>query len=622
MENYDFSGWATRNNLKCSDGRTIIKDAFKHNDGKTVPLVWNHQHNNPDNVLGHALLENREEGVYAYCKFNDTRQGNNAKMLVEHGDVKSLSIYANQLKQKQMGDTTNVIHGEIRELSLVLAGANPGAFIDSIISHSDGSDEEAVIYTGEDICLSHAEESSEAEETVEETTDEENCLEHADENKEENPMEENKPANEKTVKEVFETLNEEQEKAVYAVIGAIIGEQNEDEDTEGGNEEMKHNVFDQDNTNQGNVLTHSDEAAILDLAKSKSVGSLQEAIKVYAEQNETLAHSYEEEKMADVLFPEYHLVKPGAPEKIERDQTWVGSVMNGATKSPFSRIRTRQADVTGTDLHAKGYAKGEKKNVSGVIKLLQRTTDPQTVYRKDSLHRDDIIDITDFDIVAYQYGVMRSNLEEEIAKAILVGDGRDDLDADKIKEDHIRSIWHDDELYSIHVDVDYAAAKAELQGSNTSVNFGENYIKSEATVAAVLYANEKYKGSGNCTLYCTPHAVNVMLLARDLNGRRIYDSVSDLAKAFNVNKIQTVEQFEGLTRTDKEGNEKKLVGIIVNMKDYMIGSTKGGEITKFSQFDIDYNQEKYLIETRLSGALTRVKSAIVLEEPVVAEAGE
>ena len=595
---YDFSGWATRHNIKCSDGRTIMKDAFKHNDGKKVPLVWNHQHNTPDNVIGHALLENREEGVYAYCKLNETPSGNKARILVKNKDVEALSIYANQLRQQ----AANVVHGEIRELSLVLAGANPGALIDTIICHNDSAEEEAYIYTDEEICLEHADEQKEEE-------------------KVENKPVENLENNEKTVQEVFDTLNEEQKTVVYAIIAQALEEgQEEIEHSEGGNNEMKHNVFENDNTIENDVLCHADETAILELARSKSVGSLQEAIRTYAESNDTLAHAFEEGKDGiELLFPEYKDVKPGAPEFIQRDQTWVGSVMGGATKSPFSRIRTMQADITGADLHAKGYVKGEKKEISGVIKLLKRTTDPQTVYRKDSLHRDDIVDITNFDVVAYQYGVMRQNLEEEIAKAVLVGDGRDDLDADKIKEDHIRSIWHDDELYTIHVDVDYAAAKAELQGTNTAANFGDNYIKAEATVSAALYANEQYKGSGNCVLYCTPHMVNVMLLARDLNGRRIYDSKADLARALNVSAIHTVEQFEGLTRTTKEGATKKLVGIIVNMKDYQIGSTKGGEITKFNQFDIDYNQEKYLIETRLSGALTRVKSAIALEEPVVGE---
>ena len=602
MENYDFSGWATRNNLKCSDGRTILKDAFKNNDGNTVPLVWNHQHNDPLNVLGHALLENREEGVYAYCTFNETDAGKQAKELVTHGDVKALSIYANQLKQ-QGG---NVLHGAIREVSLVLAGANPGAFIDSIISHGDASDEEAIIYTGEDLRLSHADVEDYKEGENEEMV---HNLEHSE-----------KAENEQTVAEVLDTLTEVQKKVVYGLLGAVL-EENEkaDEENEGGNEEMKQNVFESD-AREGNVLTHADQTEILKLAKSTSVGSLRDAIAIYA-QNNNLSHGFvneEGDEAIELLFPEYKDVKPGAPEFIQRDQTWVSHVMSKTHKSPISRIRTRQADITGLDLRAKGYKKGAEKTVSGNIKLLKRTTDPQTVYRKDALHRDDIIDITDFDVVAYQYQVMKQNLYEELATAFLIGDGREDGDENKIDETHIRSIWNDDELYTIHKDVDVAAAKAELQGTNTSANFGDNYIYAEAIITAALYSREGYKGSGSLEFYCTPHLLNVMLLARDLNGRRIYESKADLASALNVTAIHTVEQFEGKTRKDAEGNTKKLLGLFVNLADYQVGCTKGGEITKFNQFDIDYNQEKYLIETRISGALTRVKSAIVLEEPVQA----
>ena len=601
MENYDFSGWATRNNLKCSDGRTILKDAFKHNDGNTVPLVWNHQHNDPLNVLGHALLENREEGVYAYCTFNETEAGQQAKELVMHGDVKALSIYANQLKQ-QGG---NVLHGAIREVSLVLAGANPGAFIDSIISHGEASTEEAVIYTGENIELTHADNEKDNEG---EKTEMEANLEHSE-----------KAEKDETVEEVLATLNEKQAKVVYGIIGSLLEEQEADEKTEGGNEEMKQNVFESD-AREGNVLSHADQTEILKLAKSTSVGSLRDAIDIYCKNN-NLSHGFVDEddnEAIELLFPEYKDVKPGAPEFIQRDQTWVSHVMSKTHKSPISRIRTRQADITGLDLRAKGYKKGDQKTVSGNIKLLKRTTDPQTVYRKDALHRDDIIDITDFDVVAYQYQVMKQNLYEELATAFLIGDGREDGDENKIDETHIRSIWNDDELYTIHKDVDVAAAKAELQGTNTSANFGENYIYAEAIITAALYSREGYKGSGSLEFYCTPHLLNVMLLARDLNGRRIYESKADLASALNVTAIHTVEQFEGKTRKDASGNTKKLLGLFVNLADYQVGCTKGGEITKFNQFDIDYNQEKYLIETRISGALTRVKSAIVLEEPVQA----
>lgn len=380
---------------------------------------------------------------------------------------------------------------------------------------------------------------------------------------------------------------------------------------------MKHNVFDNDEIQSDNVLTHSDEEAILNLAKSNSVGSLRDAIEMYTEDNDHLAHGIDD---IDILFPDYKDVRPGAPEFVQRDQGWVTTVMQKVTKSPISRIRTRQADITGSDLRAFGYQKGKLKKEAGNIKLLKRTTDPQTVYRKDSLHRDDIIDITDFDVVEYQYQVMKQNLNEELAMAIMIGDGREDGDEQKIDETHIRPIWLDDELYTIHTDVDINAAKTELQGTNTGANFGDNYVYAEAIITAALYAREQYKGSGNLDFYCTPHLLNVMLLARDLNGRRIYSSKADLQAALNVNSIQTAEQFEGKTRTTGDSKTKKLLGLFVNLSDYQVGSTKGGEITRFSQFDIDFNQEKYLIETRLSGALTRVKSAIALEEDVTAGA--
>ena len=606
MDNFDFSGWATKANLKCSDGRIIRPDAFKHNDGQTVPLVWNHKHNDPSEVLGHALLENRADGVYAYCKFNDTDSGKTAKLLVQHGDVDQLSIYANQLKQQG----PNVIHGNIRELSLVLAGANPGAFIDSVIVHGEESDEEAYIYTGEYIDLAHTGVPDIHEEEIEPEETKEDTLEHSEEEK----MEENKKTDDKTVQDVIDTMTEEQKTVMYALVGAALEDDMEDnmEDDEGGNDDMKHNVFDQDEQKKDNYLSHSDQADILALAKTTSVGSLKHAMEIYAEEN-SLQHGIDS---IETLFPEYKLVNPGAPELLERDQTWVGTVMNGIHKSPISRIRTRQADARAAEIRAKGYKKGDQKKLSANLKLLSRTTDPQTVYRKDELHRDDIIDITDFDVVEYQYGVMRRNLEEDIAMAILIGDGREDVDADKISEDHIRSIWHDDDLYTIHADVDIAKARAELQGTNTNANFGENYIYAEAIITAALYSRERYKGSGNLVFFCTPHLLNVMLLARDLNGRRIYESKSDLAAALNVASIQTVEQFEGKTRTTTDEKTKKLLGIFVNLSDYQVGSTKGGEITRFNQFDIDFNKEKYLLETRLSGALTKVYSAIALEEPV------
>ena len=612
MEKYDFSGWATKANLKCSDGRTIMKDAFKHNDGQTVPLVWNHQHNDPNNILGHALLENKEEGVYAYCTFNDTESGRAAKQLVQHGDISALSIYANQLQEKM----SHVLHGNIREVSLVLAGANPGASIQTMyIEHGDDVTEldEAVIFTGENIELSHAA-MSEGEESNDKKAEKDNAGD-----KKESP----KSEDEETIADVFNTLNEKQKTVVYAMIGQALessGNDSDENDSEGGNKEMKHNVFDNEETRQDGVLTHADQEEIIRLAKSNGGCTLKHAIETFASSKEGLSHGFVDSNGADdidSLFPDYKDVKTGAPELIERDLTWVDQVMRGVHKSPISRIRTKFADARSAELRAKGYKKkGDEKTISGNITLINRTTDPQTVYRKDSMHRDDIIDITDFDVVNYQYTVMRHNLEEELALAIMIGDGREEDDPDKISEKHIRSIYHDDELYTIHADVDIAKAKAELQGTNTGASFGDNYIYAEAIISASLYAREKYKGQGNLEFYCTPHLLNVMLLARDLNGRRIYDSKADLAAALNVKAIHTVEQFEGVTRTTADSKQKKLLGLFVNLSDYHVGSTKGGEITRFSDFDIDFNQYKYLIETRLSGAMVNLYSAIALEEPV------
>jgi hypothetical protein len=540
-----------------------------------------------------------------------------------------------------------VLHGSIRELSLVLAGANPGAFIDSVISHGDGRDEEAVIYTGEFIELYHSNTDEEEDESManQETiadvfntlTEKQKTVVYAMIGKAlEGEMDDDESfghsdmGDGETAAEVFDSLTDAQKDVVYAMLGeALEGdveleEYDEDEEdyeedyedeefehSEGGNY-MKHNVFDREEMQTGGVLTHADQSAIINIAKSGSVGRLQDAIAIYAEDNDFLAHGIDE---IEQLFPEYKDVKPGAPELVTRDLGWVGQVMKKVHKSPISRIRTRQVDARGADLRAKGYKKGAEKAVSGNLKLMGRTTDPQTIYRKDALHRDDIIDITDFDVVNYQYGVMKDNLYEDIALAIMVGDGRED-GPDKIEETHVRSIWNDDELYTIHQDVDIAKMKAELQGSNTSANFGDNYVYAEAIIQSALYAREQYKGSGSLEMYCTPHLLNVMLLARDLNGRRIYSSKSDLAAALNVTAINTAEQFEGLTRTTKDGKTKKLLSLFVNLDDYHVGSTKGGEITKFNQFDIDFNQEKYLIETRISGALTRIKSAIALEENV------
>lgn len=622
---YDFSGWATRNDLVCADGRTIRHNAFEDCDGKTVPLVWNHQHDEPGNILGHALLENRKDGVYAYCTFNETDAGKAAKMLVQHGDIASLSIYANGLKQTPSKDVT---HGVIREVSLVVAGANPGAFIDFVdMAHGEGGEQEMILSAYEPISLFRP--------------DEKPPLVHkagsGDGKKEDKPKDdgkEEKPENEKTVQDVVDSMTEEQRTVMYALIGAAMeeldsqkgkGDGGDDDDddpdkksdkTKGGNKTMKHNVFENEDT-QDTVLSHSDRADILALAKSNSVGSLQTALKIYAEQNE-LKHGIDN---IESLFPDFKDLRPGAPERVTRDQGWVAAVMQKVHKSPISRIRTRQMDTRKDSIRAHGYQKGKRKTLSGNMNVITRTTDPQTVYRTDALHRDDIVDITDFDVVEYQYAVMRENLNEEVATAIMVGDGREADDEMKISEDHIRSIWNDNDLYTIHYDVDIEAARAELNGSKTDMSFGENYIYSEAIITAALYAREKYKGTGTPDFFCTPHLVNVMLLARDMNGRRIYNSKADLAAALNIGELYTAEQFEGLVRMDDEGAKHKLLGLFVNLADYTVGSTKGGEITRFDQFDIDFNQQKYLIETRLSGALTRVYSAIALEEPVAASSG-
>lgn len=606
----DFTGWATRNDIKCSDGRIIRHNAFADCDGKTVPLVWNHQHNSPDNVVGHALLENRDEGVYTYGFVNETPMGQVAKEQLKHGDITQLSIYANQLKQRG----ADVIHGMIREVSLVLAGANPGAFIDSVLAHSDDEEFEATIYTGEDITLSHGED---------EQAESEDVIEHADEKKEDDNVAEQEEKktedsdNDKSITDVIDSMNDEQKTVLYGLVAEALDadESDEDEDndnSEGGNSEMKHNVFDTEEQNTENVLSHSDMNEIVRTAKANKM-SFKRVLEETVSENNSLAHGIDD---IESLFPEYRDIRPGAPEMITRDLTWVDQVMNKTHKTPFTRIRTRQADVRGDDLRAFGYQKGKFKQQPGNIKLLTRTTDPQTVYRKDALHRDDIIDITDFDVVEYQYQVMKQNLSEELALAIMIGDGREDGDEMKISEEHIRPIWTDDDLYTIHYDVDIDGMKKQLQGTNTSANFGENYIYAEAIIQAALYSREDYKGSGSLAFYCTPHLLNVMLLARDLNGRRIYSSVTDLAAALNVTSIRTAEQFEGKTRTADGSKTKKLLGLFVNLSDYSLGSTRGGEITRFNQFDIDFNQEKYLIETRLSGALTRVYSAIALEEDI------
>lgn len=647
---FDYCGWATKNDLVCADGRIIRQDAFKDNDGEIVPLVWNHQHNGIENILGHALLKNVKGGVRAYLSFNDTENGNVAKEAIKHGDIRSLSIYANKLKQKGH----EVLHGAIKEVSLVIAPANPGAYIDSeSMAHGEDAEDGWFVYvSGEPFDLYHTEEKPALDEIVfdsqkeeadpepesdeEEVKDEEQAgeeLAHAEEKEKEDMAEDTKkeetkkPEDEETVKDVFDTLNEKQKTAVYAIIGAALDDTKNDSDKE-EEEEVKHNVFEND-VKTGSVLQHSDQEAILDLAQK--TGSFQDALTFYCEQNDVeLMHaddvapasgfSQDTSVPGNVtyLFPEYKDVRPGAPELVTNDQGWIQGVLNKVHKLPFSRIRTRQVDIRNIDaLRAKGYEKGKEKKLTGNFVLAKRETDPQTVYVRNALHKDDITDITDFDYVQYMYNIDKMMLDEELATAILIGDGRDIGDEDKIKEDHIRPIWTDDDLYTIHTDIDFAAAKRELQGTNTGANFGDNYIHAEAMVNACLYAREKYKGSGKPDMYIHPHELNIMLLARDLNGRRIYSSVSELASALNVGTIHTVEQFENKTRVDAiSGKTKKLLALIVNLVDYSVGATKGGQISHFTDFDIKYNQQLSLIETRVSGALTRLWSAIAIEEEV------
>ena len=576
MSKYDFSGWATKNNLRCSDGRTIMKDAFKHNDGQTVPLVWNHQHNDPLNILGHALLENREEGVYAYCKFNDTEAGRNAKMLVEHGDVTALSIYANKLKQKG----GNVEHGVIREVSLVLAGANPGAFIDSIIRHGESSDEEGVIYTGENLELYHAEENQNENEGK----------------KEEDKEVDNKK--EKTVQDVFDTLTEEQKNVVYALIGQALEDQaaqHSNFDYE-GDDEMKHNVFENDNYNNNNdVLSHAEMEAIL--KDAKRIGSLREAVLQHND-GDDIYDTYGIKPNADgegisMLFPEYRNMN-NVPEFIKRDTGWVAQVMSGVHHTPFSRIKSMFADIREDEARALGYMKGDLKKEE-VFSLLKRTTDPQTIYKKQKLHRDDVIDITSFDVVAWIKAEMRMMLEEEIARAILIGDGRLADDDNKIQQQHIRSIANEDPLFAIHKDLVVAEGEERAKG----------FIKT------VIRARKDYKGSGEPTLFLAEDILVEMLLLEDKNGRLIYESEAGLARALRVKNIVTVPVMEGAKNLAKT---KNILGIVVNLKDYNVGADKGGAVAMFEDFDIDYNAQKYLIETRCSGALVKPFSAIIIEE--------
>ena len=575
MESYDFSGWATRNDLLCGDGRTIRRNAFIDCDGKTVPLVWNHQHNEVNNVLGHALLENRDDGVYAYCTFNETESGQAAKKLVQHGDVKSLSIYANKLKQ--IG--SDVIHGTIRELSLVLAGANPGAFIDSVLSHGEDGEESIIAGWDENIMLYHSADKAEEKKEEETVVDKKDTPKNND--------------GEKTVKDVVDSMTEEQRTVMYALIGEALGEKdNEDSKKNGGDEEMKHNLFDNEEIEQGDVLTHADMEVILNDAKR--YGSLKESFLAHAEDYGI--------KGIDYLFPDAkNLDTP--PQFIKRDDSWVSKVMNGTHHTPFSRIKSLFADITDDEARAKGYIKGKLKKEE-VFSLLKRTTTPTTIYKKQKLDRDDVIDITDFDVVAWLKSEMRMMLDEEIARAILVGDGRLSSSDDKINESNIRPIWTDEDLYTIKATVTTSSSASDEDNA-------------KAAIKSIIKSRKNYKGSGNPTLFTTEDFVTDCLLIEDTTGRRIYNSVADLATTLRVKEIVTVEVMEGLKRT-VESDTHNLIGIIVNLSDYNVGADKGGAVNMFDDFDIDYNQQKYLIETRCSGALIKPYSAIAIESVTAA----
>lgn len=594
-EGYDFGGWATKANLLCSDGRVIMPDAFAHNDGQRVPLVWNHQHSDPDHILGYADLENRPEGVYAHCKFNETDTGNVAKQLVQHGDIVSLSIYANGLTEKK----SHVTHGNIREVSLVLAGANPGAGIDSVtLSHGEDSDDEGIVYS--DTSLDLAAEVSHSDDTNSE-------LSHADDNSDKKSED-----GEETVMDVFNTLNEKQKNAVYAMIGAAYEatppakeEENNDEE---GDTDMKHNVFDTDVQKENQVLSHSDITAII--SDAKRTGSLRDAAIAHNAGEITHAATDDDGHQVtygvaniDYLFPDARNITR-EPLFIKRDTGWVTVVMNAVKHSPFSRIKSIFADITADDARAKGYLKGKQK-VEEVFTLLKRSTTPTTIYKKQKMDRDDVVDITDFDVVSWIKSEMRVMLDEEIARAILVGDGRSSASDDKINESNIRPIWKDDSLYTIK-------ATVQLGASETETTKGKKFIK------AVLKARKNYKGSGNPILLTTEDVLTDLLLIEDTNGRNIYESVDKLATALRVSKIVTSPVLENQTRAgvelvDGDTKTRTLMGIIVNLADYTVGADKGGAVNLFEDFDIDFNQEKYLIETRCSGALTKPYSAIAIE---------
>mgnify|MGYP003292125949 CR=1 FL=1 len=614
---FDFSGWATKANVKCSDGRIITKDAFKHNDGQTIPLVWNHKHGEVTDVLGHALLENREEGVYAYCKFNDTENGKTARLLVQHGDVDQLSIYANQLKQQG----PYVMHGNIRELSLVLAGANPEAFIENItMMHGEDSyelEDEVRIFTGEYISLSHADLEEEEEDDDEEvkndeveekksskkesdkveseeepdTDDKDDEIEHSAES--ENEKGDSKMAEVKegrTIKEIIDSLGEEEQKAVFALVGMALEDAGAakhsdiDDEYEGGDEFMKHNVFEQDELMNEQALAHAALMADV-IGDIQRFGSLKES---------ALQHGIEN---IGEFFPEAKTTGE-IPDLLKRNDGWVAKVLNGVHRTPFAKIKTMYADITADEARAKGYVKGNLK-VEEVIKAFKRTTSPTTVYKKQKLDRDDIIDITDFDVIAFLKAEMRLMLEEEVARAILIGDGRELDDNDHIDEESIRPIWTDNDVYTVKQTVAVAANATADE-------------KAKAFIRACVKSRKQYKGSGSPVMYMSEDILTDCLLIEDTNGRRIYETIDKLASALTVKEIVPVTVMDNVTRKVDEATHT-LAGIYVNLNDYNIGADKGGAINMFDDFDIDYNQNKYLIETRCSGALTKPSAAVAIE---------
>lgn len=600
-ETYDFQGRATAYNVRCTDGRTILPNAFKDCTGKTVPLVWNHQHNSVGNVLGHALLENRDDGVYAYGKFNNTEDGQAAKELVRNGDIKALSIYANHLKES----AHNVMHGAIRELSLVLAGANPEAYIESVMCHDDESLESAMFWavgstiqagpieveTSAEISHGGDPENTEVEEVQTETSNDESDhedtsdgeLDHAD-------SDENK--NDKTIGDIVKTMNEEQKNAMYYLIAKAKDDDTDDntDSEKGGDESMSHNVFEKnENSTQGGVLSHAEIDTIF--KDAKRAGSLREGVLAHAEEYGITNIDY--------LFPEAKSLTT-TPEFIKRDTGWVSKVMNAVGHTPFSRIKTVFADITEDEARAKGYLKGKLKKEE-VFSLLKRSTAPTTIYKKQKIDRDDVIDIVDFDVVAWIKAEMRMMLDEEIARAILLGDGRLASSDDKIDENCIRPVAKDAELYSIHKTVDVA-------------NGATDEAKAKQFIRTVIKSRKDYKGSGNPTLYITENLLADMLLLEDGIGHLMYASEAQLATTLRVKEIITIPVMEGQTGV----NEKPLVGILVNLADYKVGADKGGSVNMFDDFDIDYNQQKYLIETRASGALVKPYSAITYEMNVAA----